>query len=435
MQGKKRYVIVGASHRTMKMFMQPLLTTYRHVGELVGLLDIDAERIRTLNTLFKSDVPAYCADPADPLPVFDRMLAKQRPDAVIVASMDSTHHTYIIRALEHGLDVISEKPLTTDEVKCRAILDAERKSKGRVTVTFNYRYSPLATCLRELLQDDLVGRVTNVDLNWYLDTYHGASYFMRWNRVRANSGGLCVHKATHHFDLVQWWIAQRPVEVFAYGARNYYGPDGPRNPSRRDGRHCPTCAERAQCAYYMRWHRDEWRGAPTGVELDEHVSGLQELNHYKAYDARRCIYDSEIDIEDTYSAVVRYDGGATLSYSLNASAPFEGFRLGINGLNGRLEVTAIDGGVRSPLPEDEPEAIRYFPLFGGCRLIHPPKAAGGHGGGDPLLCDDLFLGPDPQAKVQRLAPLMDGVLSVLTGVAVYRSIERHRPVTIAELLG
>ena len=427
-QEKKRYAIVGASHRTMKMFMGPLLQTYCDVGELVALVDIDLERIATLNRMFEAEVPAYAADD------FDRMIAEQRPDVAIVASMDATHHIYIVRALEHGLDVISEKPLTTDEAKCCAILAAEKESKGQVVVTFNYRYSPKATRIRELILEGVVGKVVNVDLNWYLDTYHGSSYFMRWNRRRECSGGLNVHKATHHFDLVRWWIDQKPVEVFAYGARNYYGPDGPRNPSRKDGRHCPTCPERAQCDYYMRWHRDEWRGAPSGVALDEHVSGLQELDHYEAYDARRCIFDSEVNIEDTYSAVVKYDGGATLTYSLNASAPFEGFRLGINGLDGRLETESIGGGVRSPLPRREPQPIRWFPLFGGCHEIHPPKGVGGHGGGDPLLLDDLFRGPDPHTEVQRQAPLMDGVLSVLTGVAVHRSLNEHRPVTIAELL-
>ena len=27
---------------------------------------------------------------------------------------------------------------------------------------------------------------------------------------KANSGGLLVHKATHHFDLVNWWIDSHP---------------------------------------------------------------------------------------------------------------------------------------------------------------------------------------------------------------------------------
>jgi predicted dehydrogenase len=273
-------------------------------------------------------------------------------------------------------------------------------------------------------------------MSYYLDTYHGSSYFMRWNRKRECSGGLNVHKATHHFDLIQWWIGQKPVEVFAYGARNFYGPEGPRNPSRRDGRVCPACEECAKCEYYMRWHRDEWRGAPSGVELDEHVSGLQELSHYKASRSRRCIYDSEIDIEDTYAAMVKYEGGAYMSYSLNASAPYEGYRLAINGIDGRIETEQIDRGLRSPRPETGPQPIVYLPLFGGREFIYAPAAGGGHGGSDPSLLDELFIPASQREKttVKRQAPLMDGVLSVLTGVAVYRSLSEHRPVTIDELL-
>ena len=53
---------------------------------------------------------------------------------------------------------------------------------------------------------------------------HGAEYFRRWHRKKENSGGLLVHKATHHFDLVNWWIEQEPVDVMAYGTRRLYGP-------------------------------------------------------------------------------------------------------------------------------------------------------------------------------------------------------------------
>jgi hypothetical protein len=184
----------------------------------------------------------------------------------------------------------------------------------------------------------------------------------------------------------------------------------------------------------MRWHRDEWRGSATEVELDEHVSGLAELNHYKSVASRRCIYDSEIDIEDTYTAVIKYDGGATATYSLNGSVPFEGYRLAINGLDGRLETTKIDKGVRDPRHDPPPQPICVYPMWGGESYYYPVKSGGGHGGADPLLADELFLGVSDNPSLVRRAPLMDGVLAVLTGVAFYKSITEHRPVTIKELL-
>ena len=51
----------------------------------------------------------------------------------------------------------------------------------------------------------------------------GADYFRRWHRNKNNSGGLMVHKATHHFDLVNWWLASKPVTVMAMGDLDFYG--------------------------------------------------------------------------------------------------------------------------------------------------------------------------------------------------------------------
>ena len=52
---------------------------------------------------------------------------------------------------------------------------------------------------------------------WALDTVHGADYFRRWHRDKKNSGGLLVHKSSHHFDLVNWWIGDVPARVYARG--------------------------------------------------------------------------------------------------------------------------------------------------------------------------------------------------------------------------
>jgi predicted dehydrogenase len=59
-----------------------------------------------------------------------------------------------------------------------------------------------------------VGKITSVDFHWYLNTFHGADYFRRWHGERKYSGTLLLHKATHHFDLLNWWIDSDPVEVF-----------------------------------------------------------------------------------------------------------------------------------------------------------------------------------------------------------------------------
>lgn len=84
-----------------------------------------------------TEVPTYPADQ------FDRMIENEKPDFVIVTSIDRTHHKYIIRAMELGCDVVTEKPMTIDEEKCQAILDAAKRTGQNIRVTFNYRYAPI----------------------------------------------------------------------------------------------------------------------------------------------------------------------------------------------------------------------------------------------------------------------------------------------------
>ncbi len=217
--GKKlKVVLVGTGIRGTSFWGQRLVEQYNDLLEFVGLCDINPGRLEYAKRYMGVDCPVFMD--------FEKMVDQTKPDLVIVTTVDSTHHEFIIKGLEMGCDVLTEKPLTTDERKCQAILDAERKSNKKVIVGFNYRWSPYITKIKELLAEEAVGKITSVDFHWYLNTYHGASYFRRWHGQREFGGTLWVHKATHHFDLLNWWIDSDPAEVYAYGALEHYGSNG-----------------------------------------------------------------------------------------------------------------------------------------------------------------------------------------------------------------
>src|SRR5690606_27335789 len=184
------------------MFAVPLVKEYSDVAEVVGICDINPKRLELAREEMGGNVKTFTD--------FDRMLDEVDCDAVIVTTKDSTHHEFIVKALERGKDAITEKPMTIDDEKCRQILAAEERSGRKVKVTFNYRYAPYQTRVKELIKQRVIGDVLSVDFHWYLDTMHGADYFRRWHRQKANSGGLFVHKATHHFDLVNWFLDDEP---------------------------------------------------------------------------------------------------------------------------------------------------------------------------------------------------------------------------------
>lgn len=423
---KKKYAIVGVSHRAYSMFMDPLLKEYKSCADFVAMLDKDLGRMKRYNESIDANIPMYGEGE------FDKMISETRPDVIIVACPDALHHIYVIKALQIDIDVIVEKPLTTDIENCSDIYKAAQESKGKVIVTFNYRYQPHAFKIKEMISDDKIGQVVSVDLNWYLDTYHGASYFQRWNRLREMSGGLNIHKSCHHLDMVQWWIDQKPEEVFAYGKLNFYGPEGFHNPLSPeqigDGRTCLTCDEKHNCKYYMRWNRQEFRSGINDSNLDEFVS---ESRIYKNYTNRQCIFDPQINIHDTYSATIKYDGGAFLSYTLNASVPYEGFSLGINGSKGRIEFKELHAKQRWPFPQSEYDgSITYIPMFGGREKVDVINLGGGHGGGDPLIRDELFMGVNTNSKIKCQADLKSGIDVVLTGIAINESIVKNQPIQL-----
>ena len=219
------------------MWGRPILRDYPDLVEIVGLCDINPLRVEVAKKQMGASCPTFTN--------FDDMLTKAKPDVVMVTTVDAFHSQYLVRAMERGVDVMTEKPMVIDEAQCRAVLDAEKKTGRKIVVTHNYRYAPKHQKIKELLMGGEIGKITSVDFTWFLDTTHGADYFRRWHRLRSKSGSLWVHKASHHFDLVNWWIDAEPVQVSALGSLANYGKSGPFRHT-----NCRPCPHKDKCSYY-----------------------------------------------------------------------------------------------------------------------------------------------------------------------------------------
>ncbi|WP_114383593.1 Gfo/Idh/MocA family protein [Paenibacillus prosopidis] len=427
MMTKKRYVLVGSGGRA-EFFYGALATDFRDTSELLAFCDINQTRMDYANSIlvnkYKHEiVRTYKSNE------FDRMIEVEKPDAVIVTSMDRTHHTYIIRALELGCDVVTEKPMTVDEKKCQEIIDAVERTGRNVRVTFNYRYAPHHTKARELIANGAIGRVTSVHFEWLLNTQHGADYFRRWHRNKQNSGGLLVHKSTHHFDLVNFWIGSQPESVFAFGDLLFYGRE--------------NAELRGETQFYERATGNPIaENDPFALHLDknEHLKSMYlDAEHEDGYRRDQSVFGDGINIEDTMGVLVRYKNNAILTYSLNAYLPWEGYRIAFNGTKGRLEMNIVEqsyvnsGGEKSQEGALKEKTITVFPMFAAPYEVEVEEGVGGHGGGDPVLLNDLF-GKPVEDPFHRAANHVDGARSILTGIAANRSIQTGQAVQIDDLV-
>lgn len=431
---KTRYALCGLSIRAIYHFLLPLLgkregegaNNFSATSEVVAIYDIDRERVAMFLEKYGLQIPIYTPEEG-----LEAMLKETQPETLLVAGPDATHFEQIVCGLRHDLRVIVEKPMVITSEQARTVLHEERASKGSLIVAHNFRYTSVAQRLRQLIRDGAVGRITNVEFVYNLDTRHGSSYFYRWNRERRNSGGLSIHKSVHHIDLINWLLNSRPEAVFAFGALNYFGEQGAHRPQGEQGEPLSLSKTRERCPYFQK------HLTPKGAQPERPmIPGWDylELPYAAQYPNDRYIYDPEIDIEDTYGAVLHYQSGAILSYSFNASTPWEGFTLGINGTEGRLELhlhTEPDPTGVTPAPS-ETARITRLPLFGGREEIIVEIRGGGHGGADPQIQRDLFAGEGcPDLRADGYA----GAVAIAAGEAIWRSAREGRAYTIRELLG
>jgi len=445
MTQRERYGLIGAGSRA-GMYIGAMTGTVLgaervpEVAELVAWSDVNPGR---LDVYEREVVAAGHPSPARyAVDALEAMIADERLDRVVITTPDFTHAEFIVRALRAGADVVVEKPLTIDAESVRRIGAAIRETGREVITTFNYRYSPRNSTLRRVIADGRVGRVTSVHFEWALDTVHGADYFRRWHRDKANSGGLFIHKASHHFDLVNWWIGAAPVRVFASGGLRFYGAE---NAAARGLGERPARGTGAGDA-----------GGPFSLDLASDAR-LKELyldqEHHDGYLRDRDVFDEGITIEDNLAALVDYDSGATLSYSLNAHAPWEGYRVTVNGTEGRAELEVVERGAvligedgrvvvdpsmhpdHSAVDDVRPDSERLVLQrhWEGAEVVPIPEGIGSHGGGDAYLLQHLFDRVTDDAPLGRVAGYADGVRAVSVGIAGNRSLETGTPVRIADL--
>lgn len=363
-----RYAISGLGHRSATTYLPVFDTANSRNGHrLVAAVDTDRQRLADFRRRWRWPVDTY--HPVD----LDRLLRREECDWLIVAAPDHCHFEQILAALERGVSVITEKPMVLDAAQARQILRAARGKRAQVKVAHNFRFLNLHAEIQSLLAKGGLGRVLELRFDYHLTPGHGGSYFQRWHRRRAASGGLPITKSCHHFDLVNWWLDDVPVEVSGTTSRCFFHPGDP----------FPD-------------------GLGATVPLDA-------------------------DIEDSVQARIRYQRGTVFSYSLCGCSSWEGYRLEILGSKGRLAAVY-------DRHETADHRILITTPDGAERTVTVPREGGRHAGADGRMIRGLF---DPEGKGDGASCLPDswaGALAVAIGDAVTRSSRSGGPILLRDLL-
>ncbi|KAK1219243.1 hypothetical protein PQX77_018050 [Marasmius sp. AFHP31] len=443
-----RVAIVGTGSRAA-MFIRGIVE--RPSSSVVAILEPNSIRAKYYNDLLVSlgapTVPVYLPGQ------FEEMLKEEKVETIVVTCVDALHHLYIIPALEAGVRVLTEKPMTTDPEKCRAILDTVERTGRHLTVTFNYRYNPVHELVKRTIAQGKIGQVLSVHFEWLLDTVHGADYFRRWHRLKSSSGGLMVHKSGHHFDLVNWWLDSSPITVAGMGRLAFYGEEnGRKHGWVKESYERARGSEAAKSDPFSLRMEDD----PTLVDLYVNAEGEdgyhRDQNVFASNDSK-----NPITIEDDMALLVRYRTGATMTYHLTAYSPWEGYHVMFNGSKGRLELNVCESEYRIPstatnkenamgglihgtgaLPNVGETKVTLHPLWEKPQKLEAEVDHGAHGGGDRRMLSVLF-GPregdiaDTGDASKQSADERDGARALAIGLAANESFKTGKFVEISSL--
>lgn len=397
----KRFVVVGTGVRCYGVFLTHVLDEFKDTAKIVGVYDVNKVRMQVYKDKLGDDCTIYND--------FDKMLDSEKPDAVIVTTVDCFHHEYIVRSLDKGYDVISEKPVTNTYERCKEIRDAEKRSGHKVTVTFNCRYMPYFAKVKSLLMENVIGKIMSVNYEYTLNRWHGGDYFKRWHGKMEKSEGMLLHKSTHHFDIVNWFLEDEPVKVTALGNTVYYN-----NKEKYLGERCSTCKYASECESYK-----------------SQTEKLDQILYFNAekedgYIRDKCCFAPDSDIYDNMSVAVTYSKGTMLTYSLNLFSHTEGYRMTLRGEKGDM----IIGNHES---DSDKELITIIYKNGEVRKIYFEKAAGTHAGGDIRMLANIF-GTEKDAGLKQQASGFDGFSSAMIGIGANMSIKQGKTIELTPLL-
>jgi predicted dehydrogenase len=305
----------------------------------------------------------------------------KRADAVVIATPDALHAEPAIAFAERGYHLLLEKPMAPTPEACRRIVEAVRRHGVLLAVCHVLRYTRYTERLRAILASGALGEIVSLAHLEPVGYWHQAHSFVRGNWSReASSAPMLLAKACHDLDWIRHVIGRPCRQVASFGGLQHFRRD-----ARPDGaaERCLDCAVEARCPYSApRFYLGRVRAGHTGWPVDVLSADLSEAGVTEALRRGpygRCVYACDNDVVDHQVVSLRFDGGATATFTMTGFTRQRDRETRIFGTRGELFGDGQTIEVYDFLT-DRTETIRTDVASDG-------TIATGHGGGDGRLME------------------------------------------------
>jgi predicted dehydrogenase len=175
--------------------------------ELAAVCDLDLKKRDAAAAEFGCE--AYCDH--------ETLFAEAACDAVVIATPHYSHTQIGIDALNAGLHVLVDKPVSVHKADCERLIRAHENKRQVFAAMFNQRTDPCYRKIKQLISEGELGRLMRV--NWIItDWFRPQRYYDSggWRATWAGEGGgVLINQCPHQLDLLQWFCGM-PIRVSAH---------------------------------------------------------------------------------------------------------------------------------------------------------------------------------------------------------------------------
>jgi predicted dehydrogenase len=135
------------------------------------------------------------------------MLSGGEVDAVIIATPNDTHHPIAMDALQRGMAVLCEKPLSLDASLAAEMVTAAERSDVTTMTPFTYRCMPTFRWTKQLIDDGYIGRPYHLHLRYFTGYARDGDYSWRFDPA-ISGAGVVGDLGTHWIDMARWLMGE-----------------------------------------------------------------------------------------------------------------------------------------------------------------------------------------------------------------------------------
>lgn len=341
---------------------------------------------------------------------YEELLERERlADCALVCTQDTMHYRPVIGALEKGYHVLCEKPMSPDGKEIVKMGEMAQKYGRILSICHVLRYSPFFVKIKELLEEQKIGRLMSIQHIEEVGYWHHAHSFVRGNwRNAEKSSPMILQKCCHDMDILLWLVQSHCKTVSSFGALTFFREENA--PEGAPARCLDGCSYRDECPYYApRFYQEHPKAEEDGLiyAVSSDIEKKSVLQALKSGPYGRCVFHCDNTVVDHQVVNLEFENGVTAALTMSAFTKNCAREINLMGTKGQIR-----GNMESGM-------IEVYDFVNGITdTIHlntPPK---GHSGSDMSMMKSF---------VQLV---MEGKGSGKTGAQV--SVESHLMALAAE---